>query len=538
MCKFPKYLVFLLFFVCNIFLNVNAETGDSFDKARANAILANEGFKRSELYVHGWMKHVDKRSGLLPRNLSGKSNYWNAWDAAADNYAFMVLTSAMLMPDFFNTTALNMLKTERKLTSRIGTLPDTYYFNVNGFKSSVPDTSSIIFGAAEYMKDGLIPITEWIGKSPWSDRIVEMLADLPKLVNVVHNLDGEWFGNSAVPEVNGDLMQVLNRMYWMTGNKSYLDWAYSIADFYFTKENLPTNQNRLRLRDHGCEVISGLCEIYYTSYYKSPEKYKKWKPFVHQMLDTILEKGRNEDGLFYDEVNPITGEVLETRLADNFGYTLNGYYSVAVIDSVERYKIAIVDALKNLNSKYRNFNWENGNADGYADAIEGTLNLYNRIPTPEVAAWLDSEIKVMWKMQKQSGIIEGWHGDGNFARTSLMYSLWKTNGILPEIWRDDLKIGTHKENQVLFITLEANADWQGKIKFDTQRHNRYWNFPTDYPRINQFQEWFTVDEKKNYRIEFVGDKKTKKISGKLLKKGLQLTLKPGQLLKIKLQPVS
>ena len=28
-------------------------------------------------------------------------------------------------------------------------------------------------------------------------------------------------------------------------------------------------------------------------------------------------------------------------------------------------------------------------------------------------------------MQKESGIIEGWHGDGNFARTTIMYCLWK-----------------------------------------------------------------------------------------------------------------
>jgi len=57
------------------------------------------------------------------------------------------------------------------------------------------------------------------------------------------------------------------------------------------------------------------------------------------------------------------------------------------------------------------------------------LNLYNRIPDPKIADWIDSEIKVMWSMQKESGIIEGWHGDGNFARTTIMYNLWKSKGL-------------------------------------------------------------------------------------------------------------
>ena len=28
----------------------------------------------------------------------------------------------------------------------------------------------------------------------------------------------------------------------------------------------------------------------------------------------------------------------------------------------------------------------------------------------------------MWTIQKPDGIIEGWHGDGNFARTAIMYA--------------------------------------------------------------------------------------------------------------------
>ena len=36
---------------------------------------------------------------------------------------------------------------------------------------------------------------------------------------------------------------------------------------------------------------------------------------------------------------------------------------------------------------------------------------------------------MMWDMQSPDGIIEGWHGDGNFVRTSLMFALWKSQGV-------------------------------------------------------------------------------------------------------------
>ena len=80
--------------------------------------------------------------------------------------------------------------------------------------------------------------------------------------------------------------------------------------------------------------------------------------------------------------------------------------------------MATLKGLAALNDNYRNFDWESGSSDGYADAIEGALNLYAREPLASTAAWIDSEITVMWSMQdsshrsntsqwRSSGIIEG-----------------------------------------------------------------------------------------------------------------------------------
>ena len=525
--KMKLFFALLLLISCTA---IQSQTMDpDFRQAVENGKLVNQGFNRCIAYVNAWMKYADTTTGLIPRNITDSKDFWNAWDAAADNYPFMVLTSSILMPEFFKGKALDMLKTERRLTPRIGKLPDTYSFSKKGFRNPTIDTNQMIFGAAEYMKDGLIPLTEWLGKSPWSKRMLEILDDLPMLTRVAKNINGSWYGSSATVEVNGDLLQVLSRMYWFTGERKYLDWAVEITDNYLNEKQLPTRAlDHLRIRDHGCEIISGLCEAYIAAYYAMPEKRNQWKPLVHEMLDRILEVGRNEDGLFYDEVNPQNGKILSARLADNFGYTLNAYWFIAKIDSTPAYRDAVIKALSSLNQKYRNHNWEGGSADGYADAIEGTLNLYNREPIASVREWLDSEIKVMWAMQKPDGMIEGWHGDGNFARTSIMYCLWKTQGIVPLEWDSQLSIGAVQTSTGMKIAVSSPVGWKGKLKFDVPRHSTMMHYPADYPRINQYQEWFVVKKDQMYQLNNIQAGTLNKIKGSVLAKGLDVEVKAGE----------
>jgi hypothetical protein len=431
-----------------------------------------------------------------------------------------------------------MLETEKKLTARIGKLPDTYSFSKKGFRNDVIDTSQVIFGSAEYMKDGLIPLTEWLGQSPWSDRMLDILNDLPMLVRIVKEIRGSFYGNSAVVEVNGDLLQVLSRMYWFTGKREYLEWAADIADYYLNDQRLPTiGLDRLRIRDHGCEIISGLCETYLAAYYSWPEKRSQWQKYIHLMLDRILEVGRNEDGLFYNEVNPVTGEIVSKGIADNFGYTLNAYYFVGTIDNKPEYHEAVVKALGILDSKYRNFNWENGGCDGYADAIEGALNLYNREPLTSTRNWLNSEIRVMWNYQKPDGVIEGWHGDGNFARTTIMYCLWKTQGVIPDKWDEKLRLGATGDKDGIKVAVSCGNAWNGKIKFDSPRYRDKMHMPVDYPRINQFQQWFTVEKEKKYEVVFFPKGKKKSYTGEELVNGLQLSLKQDQEILFTVRPL-
>ncbi|MGI9542003.1 MAG: hypothetical protein ACR2MX_02025, partial [Cyclobacteriaceae bacterium] len=331
----------------------------------------------------------------------------------------------------------------------------------------------------------------------------------------------------------------LSRVYWMTGEEKYLEWAVRLGDYYLLGDHHPIRDSeQLRLRDHGCEIVSGLCELYLMVAHAHKEKQDVYKAPIHQMLDRILEVGVNKYGLMYNVVNPQNGEVINEGIADNFGYNYNGFYSAYLVDQEEKYLEAIHIALSNLGF-YKSFDWENGSADGYADAIEGALNLYNRMPDSTTADWLDSEIRIMWSMQdsshrenteqwRGSGIIEGWHGDGNFARTSLMYCFWKTQGTYLKPWRPDLKWGSVARDEGILLVIEAEKDWAGKLYFDQPRHKSYLNLPIDYPRINQFPEWFVVEPEESYTIEYVDVGTTRAYQGNELIEGIDLELEKGE----------
>jgi hypothetical protein len=284
----------------------------------------------------------------------------------------------------------------------------------------------------------------------------------------------------------------------------------------------------LRLRDHGCEIIGGLSELYVTLNYVNPAKKRTYQEPLHRLLDRVLEVGRNQDGLFYNGVNASTGEVADSGISDNWGYVFDAFYAVYLVDKTENYRQSFLSMLKNLNLKYRNFAWEGKSHDGYADALEGGINLYNREPAGDLKEWIDSEMQVMFRMQKPDGIIGGWHGDGNFARTAIMYSLWKTRGATITPWRSEVILGAEKgDNETCFV-LTAAKDWEGRLLFDAQRHKTNMGLPIDYPRINQFPEWFTVQKEKQYTITSSNMKISGKYKGGDLLKGIPVELKEGE----------
>jgi len=446
-------------------------------------------------FVHGWLQHADPDSGLIPRNLN-KDFYWNAKDAAADNYPFMVISSYYADRALFNSRMKEMLATEQRLTNRIGTLPDDYVFETKSFRVPEPKLDDIIFGASEYAKDGLIPLTELLGPSPWSDRMVQMLDEI--LAHATYDTEAGKLPSTS-HEVCGDLMQTFSRMYWMTKKDAYRDAAFQIAA-YFLEHHPPEQAEQLRLDDHGCEVISGLSEVYYIAAQIDPDRRERWKPAMHRMLDRILEVARDENGLLYNLVNPVTGEIKSEERTDNWGYNYNAFLVVANLDNEDKYLKAVEHVLTLLPAS-KDYPWEGARMDGFADSLEGGINLINRVPIPVAIEWADYTADRLLATQRDTGVIEGWHGDGNFARTALMYALWKSQGCYAEPWRADLRVGAVKHDDgTTYITVASDWPWRGKLRFDVPRHAEYLNMPTDYPRLNQFPEWLTIRAGQMYRV--------------------------------------
>ncbi len=199
-----------------------------------------------------------------------------------------------------------------------------------------------------------------------------------------------------------------------------------------------------------------------------------------------------------------------------------------MVDKKEEYRDAVLKGFTKLNENYRNYAWEGTSHDGYADALESGINLYNREPVPELKSWIDSEMQVMFGMQQEDGIIGGWHGDGNFARTAIMYSLWKTQGAHVYPWRSDLILGAEKDGDSVYFVLTAENSWEGKLVFDAPRHRTILHLPIDYPRINQFPEWFVAENGKNYSAVSSKKEITGKYSGEQLLKGIPVNLKAGE----------
>src|SRR5680860_220646 len=200
------------------------------EQLSTNADQAAEGWERSNRYMNAWLEYADPKSGLLPRKLDGghDQDIWNARDCAADNYPFLVLTSFFTDQEKYHGVMREILTNETRLTSRVKSMPDTWAFSKEDFDDDEVDMNRIIFGTSEYIKDGLLPLTEWLGESPWYDRMLTMLHDLDEYVDVA-GVQGQEFGKAAKAEVNGELLQVLSRMYWMTGEDELLKWAEQIG---------------------------------------------------------------------------------------------------------------------------------------------------------------------------------------------------------------------------------------------------------------------------------------------------------------------
>ena len=482
-----------------------------FAQAAENARHFERAVAACDRVLRAWLRHADERTMLLPDHPIADRAKWiyTPHNSGADLYPYLILTAHLTDPDLYRGRMMEMLRHEVRHTTVRRSIPANLTFEDG------KAASASLFGAAEYAKDGLIAVTEYLGRTPWFYRMVDMLADAMAEAPVESR-----FGllPAADAETNGDYLQALVRIAAMTGDQRFLGWARRIGDAYI-EEVLPgsggvpghtwdfsthTGVPRLRLRDHGNETIVGLVMLFSLEHQLGTPRAQTYQPVIQRMLDRVLASA-NPDGLLYNEVNVDSLEPLERTLSDNWGYVYGAVYSYFLVTGQTKYRDAVRHVLTNL-PKYRQHVWEPrkdpsmplGSFDGYADAIESAVYLVSREPVPEALDWIDSEMDVMLRMQRPDGHVEDWYGEGNFNRTALLHAYMKSQGVRPERWQPGLRVGAVRDDNRLLLHLSMPGP--RRIQFDFARHRRILNFEKNYVRLNEFPEWFTVEENHLYRV--------------------------------------
>jgi hypothetical protein len=118
-----------------------------------------------------------------------------------------------------------------------------------------------------------------------------------------------------------------------------------------------------------------------------------------------------------------------------------------------------------------------------------------------------------------------------------MYCLWKTGGTTVRPWRQDVVYGSVPYEDGLLLSVEAKEEWNGKLLFDIPRHRENMHLPVDWPRINQFPEWFTVQPGKTYAVSDLSKGTEVHLGCKVLQEGLPLELKPGEKVRLYIRPL-
>lgn len=516
-------------------------SGDTFGAARLSGILAAEAQIRAGRVLERWRGRIDPETGLLPKGTADNDRLWDYADAGADLFPHLLIAAHLLTPDAV-APLIGVIAAERRLGGP--GLPSNIDLLTN---AQDPRTRDRMYGAVEYAKDGLLPLTERLGPGPWLDRMQEIMHAVDEQSAVKTR-----FGPipSDEGEVNGQALQVYSRLYWATGDTRYQLAAGRIARAYldlalpdtgwvptrswdFSRER--SNTSVAQLRDHGNEVVAGLVEYHLIETALGMPDAAEHRRRIRAMLDRLLIVGRDDDGMWRSTIDIKTGEPLKDTLSDTWGYLYAAYLTQALIEDqwpggdpvvAARYRAAAREGLVGA-SHLDLYAWQGSEQDGYADTLESALYLLNSLDVPEAARWTDRQAGTLFGAQDYDGRVEDRYLDGNFVRTALLYAAWQTGGTRLTPWSASTTVGADRDGACLAVVISAGEDWQGRLVFDGPRHATFLKLPVNYPRLNAWPEWFVVADGTRYQVEDGETGARSMINAEDLRDGLPVALVAG-----------
>ncbi len=499
------------------------------DRAARSARFAGIALDKVQRWLHQrCLRDRDEETGLF----FPTGNEWNYWDTAADCYPFYIWAAYFTDQQVLDTVMIDTLQAEQRLCNRLDRLPVPYDRQTRQ-QVEIP-LERLIFGASEYAKDGLIPIVELTGRDyPWYGRMREIVDDI-----FLHAQVETPYGPipSTDIEVNGELLQLLPRLYSMTGEEKYLTWAHRLADYYL----LPGGFVPQRLSDHGCEIIGGLGLLLAVDSAAHGEKCRQYTPHMQYMFDEILRRGTNSDGIIVGTLQETAGPHDEVILRDGWGYDLVGFLDCDLALGQSRYQEAIHRPLTNLlKPRYERFNWDHGSRDNVADSVEGALYLLYRVPVAEAFVWADREVATLLVDHAHPDRLWETHKlEANTVRTVLIHTMLHTRNVIARPWQQGLQLGAAPCGKGICLYLSSDRPYEGRLVFDIPRHRLHMGFQHDWPRMNTIPEWFTVepDDQHHYTVTQVDVDEVQTVSGQTLREGYPVRVSPTAPLRLIVAP--
>jgi hypothetical protein len=516
-------------------------SGDAAALTRIHAVLSGDALARAARLTAYWLDHRDGATGLFPTNLTSAGRVWTYEDAASDLFPFLAIGTKLLLPKRYD-EILDTLTAERR---RSAGLPRDIALGSD--PAEPQDEEKLLLGATEYAKDGLLPMVELLGREPWLGRLTQVTRSYLEAASTPTR-NGPIVYSST--EINGNVLQVLSRLYWAKRDAQYLEMGDRTAKAYLDRqlpetedvpahrwdfiENEPIGPRRFFLGDHGNEIVSGLIEWHRVEMEVGAPELARHRKGIRELLDRLMTRGRTPEGLWFELIDVPSGRVRDTDLTDNWGYLAQAYLNQADIERrfpggdvaiAERYEQTARRALAAA-ARTGEYPWDDGTMDGYADTIESALYVMRSIDDPDAVDWLHRAMGTLIGFQQSDGRVTDENIDGNFIRSSLLYALWLSQGTRLEPWEPGLRLGAVRMNDCLILHAAAERSWNGSLLVDSERHRENLGLPSDYPRLNQWMEWYAVSPAAVYTISIDGFDRS--VSGATLLAGTQLAIHPGQ----------
>lgn len=489
------------------------------DAAAASATRAQPLLRRSRAWLTEELRHIDPTSGLLMDTLD-LSATWSTRDTGADIYPFFAWEAYLLAPPVFAGEVRRVLDFERARTEAAATGRLPYDFNTATQMRVLRDVNDPHFGAAEYVKDGLTPIVELVGRGPHADRMQEIELDSFTY--------GQWRAPAGVLpvnvlEVSGDHMQSLPRLWAMTGDARFREYAERIAQQYLVNDDY----RPVDLRDHGCEIIGGFALQYAVERQLGSPLVARDEALLRNMVDYIVDYGLTPEGMMPNTTHTtVRGPVAAPRetLSDNWGQNYVAFLIYAQLAGQPRYFDYVDHALRSLaDPMFDDYPWQGTSIDGLADSMEGAIYLLAYRPVPEGLRWIDSQSRYLAE--------RAWGPDkygANANRTATLYVRAKTLGTWVRPWRDDVAWGAAATPTGVVVSVRADTTWTGAVTFDPPRYRQTLGFAQDYPRMNYLPAYFVAEPDARYRVtNLTARTPPEEVTGAALAAGYAVTVPAG-----------